>query len=235
LPSGVVAGGFVQIARRDRRRGSTASRAGCDGEDALARSPACVSMRVWRSTHTLRRLSWLARSCPDRAWSRGSGPTVVAASFCSAGSPRTPRPGSQFVSASSDCCHIAGVSGVVEVDLMHGIDVTAMHHRDRLPERFEEHRPRSAVAYRLLRSFSEADARRPSRSDHRPRGRHRSRHEALLADSVGLAPLVVLESCPRPCGWRSPCTTCSPRRTSRRSRGTHRWPSPSWADARPSP
>jgi hypothetical protein len=53
------------------------------------RSPACASLRVWRSTHTLRPLSWLARSCPDRAWSRGSGPALVAASFCSAGTPGT--------------------------------------------------------------------------------------------------------------------------------------------------
>jgi len=43
--------------------------------------------------------------------------------------------------------------------------------------------------------------------------------EALLADSVGLALLVVLRCWSQPSGWRSSCTTClpSPSTRSRRS------------------
>src|SRR5918998_579189 len=55
-----------------------------------------------------------------------------------------------------------------------------MDERDWLAQRFQEHRPRlRAVAYRMLGSTSEADD---------------AVHEALLADSVGLALLVVLET-----------------------------------------
>ena len=43
-------------------------------------------------------------------------------------------------------------------------------------------------------------------------------HEALLADSVGLALLVVLESWRPPSGSRSCCTTCSPCRSTRSRR-----------------
>src|ERR671917_491585 len=55
-----------------------------------------------------------------------------------------------------------------------------MDERDWLAQRFQEHRPRlRAVAYRMLGSTSEADD---------------AVQEALLADSVGLALLVVLET-----------------------------------------
>jgi hypothetical protein len=48
--------------------------------------------------------------------------------------------------------------------------------------------------------------------------------EALLADSVGLALLVVLRCWSQPSGWRSSCTTClpSPSTRSRRSWGGRR-------------
>ena len=49
-------------------------------------------------------------------------------------------------------------------------------------------------------------------------------HQALLADSVGLALLVVLETLHPRSGWRSSCTTCSPCRSTR---------SPRWSTARP--
>ena len=50
-------------------------------------------------------------------------------------------------------------------------------------------------------------------------------HEALLADSVGLALLVVLKSWPLPNAWLLCCTTCSiyRLRTLHRSSTAHRW------------
>src|SRR5215813_6349481 len=72
-----------------------------------------------------------------------------------------------------------------------------MDERDWLAERFEEHRPRlQAVAYRMLGSTSEADDAvqdawlRLSRS----KTGDIENLEALLADSVGLALLIVLET-----------------------------------------
>jgi RNA polymerase sigma-70 factor (ECF subfamily) len=60
-----------------------------------------------------------------------------------------------------------------------------MDERARLTERFEEHRTRlRAVAYRMLGSLSEAD----------DAVRGHPEHEALLADAVGLALLVVLDT-----------------------------------------
>ena len=45
-------------------------------------------------------------------------------------------------------------------------------------------------------------------------------HEALLADSVGLALLIVLDTLTPPSGWRSCCTTCSTFRSTRSPRSS---------------
>src|SRR5438132_8361744 len=58
--------------------------------------------------------------------------------------------------------------------------------------------------------------------------------QAVLADSVGLALLVVLDTLGRPSGWRSCYMTCSQFRSKRsaRSSGARRLPPSSWPVAR---
>ena len=67
----------------------------------------------------------------------------------------------------------------------------------------------------------------PAGPDRQPRRRPRAEQQALLADSVWLAPLVVLDTRSPPSGSRSCCTTPS-RCRSRRSRE-------SWTVHRPRP
>ena len=53
-----------------------------------------------------------------------------------------------------------------------------------------------------------------------PAGRPVPSPEAAMADSVGLALLVVLEDLSPPSGWRSCCTTCSASRSTRSARSS---------------